>query len=264
MPDLALDASTPVAVTTNVASTGTRTLTTASFTPPVGAILVLEFNTNSLNSSNVLSNFQATDNLGTHLTYTQIQQVGNLNNDVQVTLWKSSPVLSSVAMTVSASYTEASAGTYPDMLRVLVFTGADTSSPIGAHGGARGQTTRINVSYVSTRSGSWGWLGYSDWTQSGIPTVTGAESVDASYEVASQDSYAVIKQNALTTSIGTTVTMSTATPVSALQVSYLYFEVVPALVGPTTGSVPSGTAQTAGALSAKFLFFDTGDYSPGL
>jgi hypothetical protein len=33
---------------------------------------------------------------------------------------------------------------------------------------------------------------------------------------------------------------------------------------PVIGSVPSGTAMTAGSLSAPFLFFDTGDYSPGL
>jgi len=39
--------------------------------------------------------------------------------------------------------------------------------------------------------------------------------------------------------------------------------VKPAGVGPTIGSVPSGTALTVPAFSAKFLFFDNGDFSTG-
>jgi hypothetical protein len=262
-----LDASTPV-VKTGTGYSTTNTFTTASFTPPVGAVLIVILETNSSSGSNTLSTFACTDSLGTHLTYTRFAQFGNLVSDAQVTAWKSSAVVTSTAMTVSATFndTATDAGS-PYLLRCLVYTNADTSNPIGANGGGRGRTTNINGSaaqYLSTRGESIGYLCTSDWSQSGVPTVPGTETVDASFNVAGQDTYAVIVNASSTPTTGTTVTMTTSSPGSGLTLSWLYFEVIPALAGPSAGSVPSGTGITAGSLSAPFLFFDTGDYSPGI
>jgi hypothetical protein len=170
-------------------------------------------------------------------------------------------------MTVSVSFSYTNTEDTTSLLRVLVFTGADTTGPIGANGGGRGRTTNISgtaAQYNSTRDNSWGWLLYADWTQSGIPTVPAAETVDASYQVTGSDSYAVIKNNATTTPNGTQVTLTTSTPTTTLQLSWTYFEVLSLLGQPTIGSVPSGTPIAAGSFTAKFLFFDTGDYGIGV
>jgi hypothetical protein len=256
---LLADASTPNAVTVSLtygSGAGPQNVTTAAFTPPVGAVLVVVFCTNSGTSSNTLSNITVTDNRASHLTYTLLLRTGNLSNDNQTTVWYSSAVPAATSMTVTASFTDAAAfSNNPALLRVIAFSGADSSTAIGASGGARGLTTNVNSSYVSTRSGSLGYLGYADWAQKGIPTVPGSESVDASYDVAGSNTYAVIKQAANTISSGTTVTMSTATPNSAAQISYVYFEVIPALVGPTAGSVPSGTGHDGGrSIRQVFIF----------
>lgn len=231
---LALDASTPPAVTAldNVTGVHTVTLTTASFTPPSGAVLVIPFCTNAVVNAN--SAYAVTDNLGVHLTYTHLTQQGNNLNDVEVNVWWAA-IGSSAAMTVSASYQVAGTATGSlALLRPLVFTGADTSSPIGATGGGRGRTTNLSgpaAQYNSTRAASWGWVTYADWTASGIPTVPAGETVDSSYHVTGDDSHAVIKNNATTTPSGTQVTLTTSTPTSALQLSWIYFEVLPATAG---------------------------------
>jgi len=247
---LALDTSTPVAVTATDAGAGshTVTLTTASFTPPAGSVVIACFYTNDGNGG-TLSAFAITDNLATHLTYTNFASRGNPTNDVQVNGWWAA-VSTSAAMTVSASYHNSAgdAGS-PSLLRVLVINGANTTSPIGVTSGARGRTTNISgaaAQYSSTVNGSWGWLMYADWTASGIPTVPAGETVDASFNVSGEDSYALIKQSSTTVTAGTTVTMSTSTPTSGLQLSYAYFEIVPSGGGPPPPVTPRMTLLGVG------------------
>lgn len=228
---LALDGSTPTAVTANgsIGAGATSTLTTSSFTPPSGSLLVVVFGTNE-GAGGATSSFAVTDNLGSHLSYTHLTQQGNNTQDVQVNVWWAA-VSTSSAMTVSASYANSIAQTSPSLLRVLVITGAETGSPIGATGGGRGRTTNISgtaAQYNSTRDNSWGWLSYADWTQHGTPTVSASETVDSSYDVAGEDSYAVVKNNSTTTPSGAQVTLSTSTPTASLQLSWIYFEVLPA------------------------------------
>ena len=91
---LALDASTPVVVK----KAGT-TLTTASFTPPAGSVLVISAQSNG--NSGVKS-ISVSDNLSSHLTYTQAQVKGNTTNDVYAKLYWA-PVTTSRAMTVTAT-----------------------------------------------------------------------------------------------------------------------------------------------------------------
>jgi hypothetical protein len=198
-----------------------KTLTTASFTPPAGSVLVISAQSNGNNSAKSIS---VTDNLTSHLTYTQAQVKGNTTNDVYAKLYWA-PVTTSRAMTVTATM----GGNSNDygMLSVLVFTGANTAAPIGASGGGRGATGVISDTYTSTAAGSWGWLSTGDWAQAGVPTVPSTEAVQASYNVAGQDSFALIKQKATTATPGTPVTMSTTSPTSGAQITHIYFEVVP-------------------------------------
>ena len=156
---LALDASSPAVVK----KAGT-TLTTASFTPPAGSVLVISAQSNG--NSDVKS-ISVSDNLSSHLTYTQAQVKGNTTNDVYAKLYWA-PVTTSRAMTVTATI-GGNSGDY-GMLSVLVFTGANTAAPIGASGGGRGATGAISDTYTSTAAGSWGWLATGDWAQKGVPT----------------------------------------------------------------------------------------------
>lgn len=260
---LASDASTPVAVTSNVV-----TLTTASFTPPSGSMLYVCIGINASASGVANSITSVTDNRASHLTYTQRGTFGNSGlNDDAVTYLYTAPVSTSAAMTVSAVQQNTTGTNTQALLRVLVVTGADSSSPVGVIGGGRGLATNITAAktrYLATRGGSWGWLITADWAQKGIPTVLSDETVDAQFDAAGEDSYCVVKKNATVDSAGREVALSTITPASATQTSYLYFEMLPATVSNSSNSVPSGTSMTAGSLSAKFLFFDTGDYSGGV
>jgi len=102
---------------------------------------------------------------------------------------------------------------------------------IGAKGGARGRTTNLTgtaAQYTSTVNDSWGWCTYADWGAVGVPTAGSGQTIDSSYHVAGQDSYAVINQNSTTATAGTTVTMSTTAPTSGLQLAYIFFEMKPA------------------------------------
>jgi hypothetical protein len=254
---LALDSSTPAVV-----KKAGRTLATASFTPPAGSVLVISAQSNG--NSDVKS-ISVTDNLSSHLTYTQVQARGNTTFDVYAKLYWAT-VTTSRAMTVTATI-GGNTGDY-GMLTVLVFTGANTSAPIGASGGGRGATGVISDSYTSTAAGSWGWLTTGDWAQRGVPTVPSSETVQASYNVSGEDSFAVIKQNATTSAAGTPVTMSTTAPTTGARITHIYFEVVPATAqgpaAPTITSLAASPASIPSGNSSTLSWSVTGSPAPTL
>ncbi len=230
---LALDASTPARV-----KKAGNTLTTASFTPPAGSVLVISAQTNGAGSTKSIA---VSDNLNPQLTYNQVQVKGNTTNDVYAKVYWAA-VTTSRPMTVTATI-GGSASDY-SMLSVLVFTGANTAAPIGASGGGRGATGAISDSYTSTANNSWGWLSYGDWAQRGVPAVPATESVFDSYNVAGEDTYALIRQNTITAAAGTQVTMSTTSPTSQARTTHIYFEVVAAAPqGPSAPAISSFTAS---------------------
>lgn len=254
---LGLDASTPAVVKARG-----NTLTTASFTPPAGSVLVISAQSNGNSDTKSIA---VSDNLSTHLTYTPAQTKGNTTNDVYAKLYWA-PVTTSRAMTVTATI-GGNSGDY-GMLSVLVFTGANTAAPIGASGGGRGATGVITDSYTSTASGSWGWLSYGDWAQKGVPTVPSTETVHASYNVAGEDTFALIKQNATTAAAGTQVTMSTTSPTSGARTTHIYFEVVPATAqspsAPTISSLVASPASISSGNSSTLSWSVSGSPAPTL
>lgn len=233
---LAIDASTPATV-----KAATGTLTTASFTPPAGSVLYVMYMGNSDNGNGGLTN--VTDNLGTPLTYNLEGTYGPVDAGgygAPVYLY-SAVVGSSQAMTVSVTQESAHAA----MMKVLVVTGADTSNPVGAITGhtndfADPTNGPITDSYTSTRDTSWGWMLYGDWNAAGAPTAGTGQTVYDSYHVASTDSYALIQRDAVTSTSGSSVTLSTATPASGGNISYLLFEMMPS----STSSSPASYAVT--------------------
>ncbi|MBA4387616.1 MAG: hypothetical protein C0404_06515 [Verrucomicrobia bacterium] len=219
---LAIASATPAAVK------GTNaTLTTAAFTPPAGSVLYIAIAINSWTGGGENRITGVTDNLASHLVYEQ-QAVSGIENtaDTVVYLYTAS-VPTAQAMTVSVTQASGQAA----MLKVLVVTGADHSRPVGAKGGGHGVAGVVSDTYISTIDGSLGWLLYADWNVGPVPTAGSNQTVYDSYTVSNFDTYAIIKQNSVTATSGSSVTMSTTAPTSGAQISHLYFEMRPGVSG---------------------------------
>jgi hypothetical protein len=212
---LAIDPSSPA-----TRKTSGITITTPSFTPPVGSVLYI-----AISSQQAITSI--TDNRASHLTYTQEATYGNTGGSDSIATLYTAPVTTSQAMTVSITQ---ESGDYV-MMKVFVVTGANASNPVGAIGGGRGASGVVSDTYVSTANNSWGWLIYSDWDASAIPTAGSNQTVYDSYRPGSwwwyYDTYALIKRNGTTPVAGTSVTMNTTAPTSGAQIAHLYFEMNP-------------------------------------
>lgn len=218
---LALDASTPTPVH-GASSDGSET--TASFTPPANSILVVCGLYNATSFGTLTAS--VSDSLATHLTYTSVLTKGSPSADNTVIYLWWAKVTTSAAMTVTMNLSLSTPSAAYPYLAVFVFTGANTTTPIGANGGGTGVTGTVSDPYTSTVPGSWGWLLAGEYNGQALTAGT-SQTLKDGYSVSGAAAYGVIQQNATTASAGTTVTMSTAAPTSSAKISHLYFEVVP-------------------------------------
>src|SRR6476661_1981425 len=123
---LALDASAP----TTVQGT-TQALTTASFTPPAGAVLVLLF---GANDTTVDASLSTVTNTGTAATWTRrvrksknAASDGGAGTDGAADIWTATAP--GGAITVTATSASATTGSgHEKMMKLMVVTGADTSA----------------------------------------------------------------------------------------------------------------------------------------
>ena len=214
---ITLDASTPAAVN------GVGTLTTTTFTPPAGSIVVIMVASDENSSTQT---FTISDNRSSSLAYANIGSgpYGASLNDARVQAWWAA-VPSASPMTITLKPAQAN---LQKLLRVLVFTGANATNPIGAVVGGAGVTGALNQSYTAIAAGSLGVAVYSDWTQKGVPTVPSSEIVDTSYDPAGLFTGAIIRQSAPTPTAGTHVNCSTLSPSSGTRVAWMCLELVPA------------------------------------
>lgn len=138
-----IDASSP-AVVSNGGSSVTS-VTTASFTPPSGSLLVAVVMATSGANPTVS---------GGSLTWTRRQQ--HVRDDfLYAELW-TAPVASAAAMTTTLTVT----GSFRVVaLKVLVVTGQHATTPIGSGGAGQADTNAINpTGYTSTAAGSRGFF----------------------------------------------------------------------------------------------------------
>lgn len=220
---LAIHASTPAR-----ASRGSSggTATTASFTPPSGALLIAM---GSYDNGGSTITPAISDSLA--LTWTSIGTTTGSQNRGETKVWRA--VATGAAMTVSTS---GSTNTYTKSLQVLVITGQH-ATPIGATGTGT-SSTNISQNYTSTAANSWGFLAFNDWNAKGTPSAGSGNSIYSSYSN-SYTSAGTLNRQTVTGTSGSTVTLSTVTPASNTIYSYVYFEIVPATTPPT------GTALAA-------------------
>lgn len=233
---LAIDASTPAVATQGSATTAT--ITTASFTPPAGALLLILWSGNTAGGFNPTTP-TVTDNLGAHLTYTLLDWQSRANAptvDGQAASWWAT-VGTSAAMTVTVT-TGTSQNNKEAELQVIVITG-QAASPIGAHGKS-GSTSAASIAqtYTAAATSGWGFIGVCDWSALGVETAgTGCTAISAGDVGIGQISYGNLRRTTADDSNGVSNTLNVTVPGTSTALSWVYAEVLPA-AGGAAGTLP--------------------------
>jgi hypothetical protein len=228
---LAIDGSTPAIVTST--STTVATLSTGSFTPPAGALLLIAWAGNSHIATNP-STPTITDSLGSPLTYTLLDWQSRANSptvDGQAAMWWA-VVGSSAAMTVTTTINVATDNEKQQALQVIVITGQDSVTPIGAHGKSGStSSSAIAQNYTAAATGGQGFIAVCDWDSLGnftagtgctIPT-GGTGTIPTT-----QISYGIFRRTTADGVNGNTTTLNVNLAGTSTHVSWVYAEVVPA------------------------------------
>jgi hypothetical protein len=227
---LLIDPSTPAIATQ---TTGTiTTCTTASFTPPDGALLLVRWAGNSHSATNP-NQPTITDSLGTPLTYTLLDWQSKADSPSvsgQAASWYA-VVGSSAAMTVTVTNNmQGSSNERHAALHVTVFTGQDTVVPVGAHGkSGSASASSISQSYTAQDSGGWGLIATCDWDDMGAETAgTGCTLTDGgSGSIAGFMSYGFVRRNSDDDVIGNSNTLNVNLPGTSTNLAWVYAEVLP-------------------------------------
>lgn len=266
---LAIDGSTP-AIVTNAVNT-VQNLTTASFTPPAGAVLLVLWTGDALTEPTGTPTI--TDSLGAHLTYAQTDWKHRADASPtvfgQASAW-TAVVGSSAAMTVTVT-SNAVSGDRTAALAVIVLTGADTVTPVGAHGKS-GSTSAASIaqSYTAQATSGWGFIAVNDFDQTGAETAGTGCTVIGSANVSSSITYTFARRTTADDSNGVSNALNLTLPGTSTNLAWVYVEIKPAsavssptpgplVVGPSNAPVP--TPRTY--LSASFPLGNPAVGTPG-
>ena len=240
---LAIDASSPATATQT--SGATATVTTASFTPPAGSVLLVQW---SCDASALPSAPSITDNLGTPLTYTRTDwQSGNDSPGAggQAAAWTAN-VATSAAMTVTVTSGSAS-GERVSALNIRVLTGADTTSntsPVGAHGKSGSKSaSSIAQSYTAQATNAWGFIIDCDFDQVGAQTAGTGCTLTGSANVATNITYGFARRTTADDTNGSSNTLNVTLPATSTNLNWVYVEIMPAVAASMIPPSPQRTIQ---------------------
>ena len=224
---LAIDSSTPAVV-----SGATETITTASFSPPAGSLLVA-----------VLMGFDSADraptNTGTALTWTLRKDDG-----LTTRIYTAANASAQTGITVTGRF-DSDQGA----VKVYVFTGAENASPVGATGSGTTSTNNATVNaYTSTFAGSRLIAGVIEGNALG--SVSSTDDEDA-WSINLGLKGMALTKSANTTSAGTVVTINLdAAGTSAADWGWAAVEIKPLqVVTISPGSVDAAATIPAPSLS---------------
>jgi hypothetical protein len=224
---LAIDASSP-ALTTQT-NTATTTLASGSFTPPAGSVLLIQW---SSDAGATPASPTITDNLGTPLTYTLLDwkaaNSGTPAANGQGATWRA-VVGSSAAMIVTVT-NGAISGERAAALKITVLTGADTTTPIGAHGKSGSlSAASIAQTYTATSTGGWGFIVVTDFNQLGNETAGTGCTLISTGSVLTNISYGFFRRTTADDVATNTNTLNVTIPGTSTNLSWTYAEVLPAV-----------------------------------
>lgn len=234
---IAIDGSGPaIATQTNGA---TATVTTASFTPPAGSLLLIGWAGNSAPGVDPGSP-SITDNLGAHLSYS-LSDWSHLADsptaDGQAALWTAA-VGTSSAMTVTVT-NAASSGNRQAALKVWVLTGADTV--VGAHGKSGSiSAASIAQNYTAQATGGWGFIADDDWDVKGAQSAGTGCTSDGSADVGTAITYGFMRRTTADDVNGNSNTLNVTIPATSTGLRWAYIEIKPA-----TSTIPWSPARLA-------------------
>lgn len=229
---LAVDGSSPAVV-----QGSTTTTSTASFTPPANAAYVAFVHSDAGNAS---TTEQCTVSGGGLSWSLKARHNGSPGANVEI--WYAYSASAPGTITIDCTDNQ---GAVAKRLLVRVFTGADPAVL-----GASNTAAAASLSYTSTGANSWGWAAFLG------PTAYSADTaqtlVDNTTSGPDADSVCTDQQNATTTTVGTTVTMSVVTtnaPYHAVAVEVLAASAAApsAVAGPWTQPTPGGIGPTGRA-----------------
>lgn len=223
------DASTPAFVKANAV---TRDATTASFTPPVGAVLCA-WAWHDTAGGNLTNTSQVTDSQG--LTWTRWYTVSKQDDGVGAAnahiAFSTAAVASSVSMTVTTTGTNTGNGAG---LRLRVVTGADTTTPVDVtpvEGTINNAVVSANITAATT--GGRAVLQVIDWNFAAAMTAGANVTADIIDTIGAPDDRIFLGvHNSLTTS-GVAQTLSTGSPSSGNTNNYGIVVLRPASVAPS-------------------------------
>jgi hypothetical protein len=224
---LAIDASSP-ALTTQT-NTATATLASGSFTPPAGSVLLIQWISDA---GATPASPTITDNLGTPLTYTLLDwkasNSGTPAANGQGATWRA-VVGSSAAMIVTVT-NGAVTGERAAALKITVLTGADTTTPIGAHGKSGSlSAASIAQTYTATSTGGWGFIVVTDFNQLGNETAGTGCTVISTGSVLTNISYGFFRRTTADDVATSSNTLNVTIPGTSTNLSWTYAEVLPAV-----------------------------------
>lgn len=224
---LAIDGSTPAVATQGSATVAT--VTTASFIPPSGSLVLELYSANTVDPTSP-STPTITDSLGVHLTYTLSDFSVRSDTpaaDGQAATW-TAPVASSAAQTITVT-NQAPSGSRHAALASIVLTGQH-ATPVGAHGKAGSiSASSISQSYTSQGTGGWGFLVVIDWTATGAMTAGTGCTLIASGNLGTPDiSYGFFRRTTADGSNGVSNTLNCTLGGAATEVRWAWIEILPA------------------------------------
>ena len=236
------------------ASNAGNDVTTASFTPPAGALLIA-FAWHDTAGGNTTNTSAVTDSQG--LTWTrratvskQDDGVGAANSHIAVS---TAVVVSSTAMTVTTTGTNCNdpAGIY-----VRVITGADTTTPMDATP-VEGTTTgaAVSTSITTVTDGARAFLIVIDWNVAGAITAGTAQTAVVSDTIGASDDRIYLGVTDAVTSPAGSTTLSTASPTSGNTNNWIGIAVRPAAGGVT--NLNAGNDALSVAANAATLAVST-------
>lgn len=208
---LALDASTPA-----FAAASTKPWTTASFNPPNNSLLVAVVCADWFNGTPTIT---FTDSLG-QLTFTSQKRQGAVNQGL-CEIFTAEVGSNGGSRTISATtnLADQSGG-----VKVYVFTGYQTGTPIDTTGGGSSTTNNITPTVLTTGvDGCWVVGGGTDWNALGAPTST---DVNEAFSDANL-SLIVVRKSALTSPAGAVTLNFDAAGTGAPQWTYAAVSVAP-------------------------------------
>jgi hypothetical protein len=249
---LAIDASSP-AIATQTSAT-TATVATASFTPPANSIIEVGWAGNTGTATDPAAP-SITDSLASHLTYTLLDWKHRTSPaptvDGQTAKWRAVVGASPLPMTITVT-TGTGSGARQAAIKVWVLTGADTTTPIGAHGGT-GSTSAASIAQAYTASATGGQVfgAVCDWDLKGAMTAGTGATRDGSANVGTDFTYGFFHRTSADDVSGVSNTLNITVPGTSTNLSWCYAEVLPASGGATPISLAeAGSGTEALAVAA--------------